>query len=288
MRKERRNKEGIKVGIIGIMINLSLAITKVVLSLITNSVSIMADALNNITDTTSSLLTIIGFKIGNKKPTKLHPYGYARYEYISSFLISIFMVIMSSIFVFESLTKIIKPESLNINNTTYIILFITLIIKIIQYIYYVKMYKKLNSISIKATSVETRNDIITNLSILISMIIMKNFNINIDGYIGLVVSMLLVISSFKIFLESNSLLIGVVPNDEIINLIKSKIMSYEQVQGIHELFVHNYGMNNNYITVHLEVNKNMKLKTINKLCNKIENDFKKENYNIVIHIDPKL
>ena len=102
MRKERRNKEGIKVGIIGIMINLSLAITKVILSLITNSVSIMADALNNITDTTSSLLTIIGFKIGNKKPTKLHPYGYARYEYISSFLISIFYKYTHIVLTFEN------------------------------------------------------------------------------------------------------------------------------------------------------------------------------------------
>ena len=103
---DKRNKEGIKVGIAGILINLFLAIVKIILSMCTNSVSIMADALNNITDTTSSLLTIIGFKLNNKKPTKTHPYGYARYEYISSFLISVFMLIMSFIFVVKSILKI--------------------------------------------------------------------------------------------------------------------------------------------------------------------------------------
>ena len=140
----------------------------------------------------------------------------------------------------------------------------------------------------KATSIETRNDIITNISILLSMFAIKIFNINIDGYIGLIVSIGVVISSFKIFLESNSLLIGTLPNNDVINFIKAKIMLYKEVLGIHDLFIHNYGIGKNYITIHLEVNKNMKLKNINKLCNKIENDFKKENYNIVIHIDPKL
>lgn len=288
MNKKIRYKEGIKVGIIGILINLFLAITKIFLSLFTNSISIMADALNNLTDTTSSLLTIIGFKLSNKKPTKKHPYGYARYEYISSFLISILMMIMSSIFIIRSILKIIHPKELVINNITYLILFITLIIKMIQFIYYKKMFKKLKSISLKATSIETRNDIITNISILSSMFIMKSYNINIDGYIGLIVSTLLVISSFKVFLEANSLLIGIIPNDELISYIMSKIGLYKEVLGMHDLMVHNYGNNKNYITIHIEVNKNMKLKNINKLCNKIESDFKKENLNIVIHIEPKL
>ena len=288
MNKKIRYKEGIKVGIIGILINIFLALTKIILSLIVNSVSIMADALNNLTDTTSSLLTVIGFRLSNKKPTENHPYGYARYEYIFSFLISVFMLIMSSMFIIKSIIKIINPETLVINYITYLVLFITLIVKIIQYNYYIKMYKKLDSISLKATSIETRNDIITNASILISMFIMKTYNINIDGYVGLVVSVLLVISSFKVFLESNSLLIGTIPNKELISYIESKFILYEQVLGIHELMIHNYGNDKNYITVHIEVDKNMKLKNINKLCNKIENDFKKENLNIVIHIEPKL
>ena len=283
----KRNKDGIKVGVVGICINIILAITKIILSILVNSVSLMADALNNLMDTTSSILTIVGFKLSNKKPTKKFPYGYARYEYISSLLISIFMLIMSFIFIVKSINKILKPEDLIINNITYLILFITLIVKIFQYIYYVKVNRKIKSISLKATIIETRNDIITNISILISMFIMKNFNINIDGYIGLIVSIGIFISSFNVFLDSNSLLIGIIPNEDIISYIKAKIMLYKEVLGMHELYVHNYGMNNDYITVHLEVDKNMKLKNINKLCNKIENDFKKENYNIVIHIEPK-
>ena len=288
MRKKMRYKEGIKVGVIGILINITLATIKILLSLLVNSVSIMADAINNITDTTSSILTVIGFKLGNKKPTKLHPYGYARYEYISSFLISIFMLVVSSTFVIESISKIIKPENLIINKTTFTILFITLVIKIIQYIYYIKMYKKLNSSSLKATSIETRNDIITSTSIIISMLIFSKFNVNIDGYIGLVVSVLLLISSINLFKENISLLLGIKPSDELIQYIENKILHYKQIEGIHELMIHNYGNNINYITVHVEVNKNMKLKNINKLCNKIEKEFKNDNFNIVIHIEPKL
>ena len=284
----KRNKMGVKVGMFGILINFSLAITKVILSLMVNSVSIMADALNNITDTTSSILTIIGFKLGNKKPNKHHPYGYARYEYISSFLISLFMIIISTTFVIKSIIKIINPEILIINNITYLILFIALSIKVIQYFYYISMNKKIKSLSLKATSIETRNDIITNTSIIISMFIMEKFNINIDGIIGLIVSLLLVISSIKLFSESISLLIGELPSEEIISNIKDKIISYKEVLGMHELMIHNYGVNINYISVHLEVNKSMKLKKINELCNKIEKDFKNENYNIVIHIEPKM
>lgn len=286
MDNQKRCKEGVKVGIVGIILNLILGIIKIILGICVNSISILADAFNNLTDMTSSILTIVGFKLSNKKPTQTHPYGYARYEYISGLLISVFMVIMSSIFVIESLIKVINPEKILINKMIYIILFITLLIKIIQMLYYLKMTKKISSISLKATTIETRNDIITNISILISMYIMNIYNINIDGFIGLIVSLILVLSSIKMFKETVYPLIGIVPNEEKVKNIENILLSYKQVQGIHDLMIHNYGVGIDYITVHIEIESNLSIIEMQKLTNKIEKDFKNNDLNINIHVDP--
>ena len=280
--KKKRYKNGMKVGIIGIIINLFLATIKIILSYLSNSVSILADALNNLSDMTSSILMLFGFKLSSKKATKKHPYGYARYEYISSFLISIFMIIMSLLFIIESITKIIKPDNLIINLNTYLILFTTLIIKLVQYVYYKKMSYKLNSLSIEATTLETRNDIITNISILISMIIMNKQNINIDGYIALIVSFILIKSSIEMLKESISILIGKNPTDEQINEIKNKILIHKEIEKINKLIIHNYGENINYINIHLKLNKKEKMNNIRKLINKIEKEFDDK---ITIQID---
>lgn len=286
MHKNKRNKKGILVSLIGIILNFILGLIKVFLSFKTHSISILADALNNLTDMTSSFLTIIGFKLGNKKPTKTHPYGYARYEYISAFTISLFMIMMSITFVIKSINKIINPEDLIINNITFIILTITLILKVIQMILYKRMSNKLNSASLKATSIETRNDVITNASILISMVIMKNYSINIDGYIGLIVSLIILFSSLKTCKDTLELLVGKIPEEEKIKNIKNKILSYNNIESIHNLMIHNYGVGIDYITVHIEVNSKIDIMTIHELSNKIEKDFKKNNMNITIHIDP--
>jgi cation diffusion facilitator family transporter len=231
---------------------------------------------------TSSILIILGFKLSNKKPTKTHPYGYARYEYISSFLISLFMIIMSILFIIESIFKIIRPEELVINKVTYLILFITLIVKIVQYIFYKKISIKLKSLTLKATSIETRNDIITNISILISMLVIQKLNINIDGYISLVISIILIKSSIEMLKNSIDFLIGKAHNQEEIKNIKNKILIHKEIKNINKILIHNYGENINYIDIHISLNKKEKINNIKKLISKIENSFEE---NITIQID---
>lgn len=279
---KKRYKNGIKVGLIGIIINLFLATTKIILSYFVNSVSLLADAINNFNDMTSSILTVLGFKLSNKKPTETHPYGYARYEYVSSFLISIFMTIMSLLFIFESISKIIKPEQLAINKITYIILLITLIVKILQYIYYKKMTKSLNSLALEATSLETRNDIIANTSILISMIIIQKTNYNIDGYIALIVSFILIKSSIQMLKESLYVLVGKPPSIQMIEEVNKKILKYKEIDEINKIIFHNYGENINYINIHIKISKKVKLNNIKNIIKKIEEEF---NQNITIQID---
>ena len=174
----------------------------------------MADAANNIADTASSILTIIGFKLSNKKPDKEHPYGYARYEYVAGFVIAILMLIMGLTFAKEAITKIFNPEELVINNITYIILVIAIIGKIIQMFVYLDFSKAIESNTLKANAVDTRNDIISTTAILISMIIMGIFKINLDGILGVAVSGFVIISAINMIKEVLEPIIGIIPTEE--------------------------------------------------------------------------
>ena len=282
-----RNSYGKVAGIFGIVTNLILGIIKFIIGIISHSVSIMADAANNIADMASSTFTIIGFKLSSKKPDKEHPYGHARYEYVAGLIIAILMLIMGLTFAKESLVKIFNPEELVINTTTYIILGIAVIGKILQMLVYLDFSKAIESNTLKANAIDTRNDIISSTAILISMIIMGIFKINIDGYLGLAVSLFVVYSAYNTIKEVLEPIIGILPTEERTNMIKNKLLSYECVLGIHDLVLHNYGVNNDFVTVHVEIDSNMEMLKAHDLIDNIERDFKNEfGIDLTIHMDP--
>ena len=282
-----RNQYGKVAGIFGIVTNLVLGIIKLIIGLISNSVSIMADAANNIADTASSVLTIVGFKLSSKKPDKEHPYGFARYEYVAGFVIAIFMFIMGLTFAKESLIKIFNPEELTINAVTYIILVIAILGKGLQMFVYLDFAKAINSNTLKTNAVDTRNDIISTTAILISMIIMGIFKINIDGLLGLVVSGFVIYSSIGMIKEVLEPIIGIIPTEEQVNQITEKILKYDHVEGIHDLVIHNYGVHNDFVTVHVEIDSKMDITIAHDLMDNIEKDFKDElGIQLTIHMDP--
>lgn len=282
-----RNSYGKVAGIFGIILNLLLGVIKLVVGLISGSVSIMADAVNNITDSATSVLTLIGFKLSSKKPTKKHPYGYARYEYVASFVIALLMLLMGGIFLKESITKIVHPEEITINIATIIILAIAVLGKLYQMYVYNDFAKAIKSDTLKASAIDSRNDVISTIAILIAMIVMKIFNINIDAYLGLAVSAFVIYSSIKMIIETLQPLIGIVPTEEQVKEIVDKIMSYDGVLGIHDLVIHNYGVNNDFVTVHVEFDANMDVVVAHDMMDIIEADFKKNNgIQLTIHMDP--
>ncbi|MGN1301837.1 MAG: cation diffusion facilitator family transporter [Clostridia bacterium] len=284
---EVRNKYGKVAGIFGIISNLILGIIKLIIGFISNSVSIMADAVNNLSDMLSSALTIVGFKLASRKPTHEHPYGYARYEYVSGFAIAILMLIMGLVFAKESIMKIIHPEELVINNITFLILFIAIVGKTLQMIVYLDFSKAIDSNTLKTTAIDTRNDILSTTAILISMLIMKKFNINIDGYLGLVVSLFVIYSSVQMVKEVLEPIIGIIPTKERVDEITKRILSYDYVQGIHDLVIHNYGVHNDFVTVHVEIDSNMDMLEAHDLMDNIENDFRENlGISLTIHMDP--
>lgn len=284
---EVRNQYGKVAGVFGIFTNIILGIIKLIIGMISNSVSIIADAANNIADTASSILTIIGFKLSSKKPDKDHPYGYARYEYVAGFVIAIMMFIMGLTFAKESILKIFNPEELVINWITYLILVIAIIGKVIQMLVYLDFSKAINSNTLKANSVDTRNDIISTTAILISMIIMGIFKINIDGILGLAVSGFVIYSSIGMIKEVLEPIIGIIPTEEQVNQITEKILKYDYVEGIHDLVIHNYGVHNDFVTVHVEIDSKMDIMKAHDMMDNIEKDFKDElGISLTIHMDP--
>ncbi len=282
-----RNQYGKVAGVFGIFTNIVLGIVKLIIGIISNSVSIMADAANNIADTASSILTIIGFKLSSKKPDKDHPYGYARYEYVAGFVIAIMMFIMGLTFAKESIVKIFNPEELVINWITYLILVIAIIGKGIQMLVYLDFAKAINSNTLKANSVDTRNDIISTTAILISMIVMGIFKINLDGILGLAVSGFVIYSSIGMIKEVLEPIIGIVPTEEQVKEISEKLLKYDYVEGIHDLVIHNYGVHNDFVTVHVEIDSKMDIMKAHDMMDNIEKDFRDElGISLTIHMDP--
>ena len=276
---------GLTAGIFGIIVNLFLGTIKLLLGLFTNSITIIADAFNNVTDMTSSILTIIGFKLSSKKSSQYNQKIYMKYEYLSSILISILMLTLGIIFLFKSINKIINPEDIIINLITFTILLISLILKSIQYIVLKDFAQSINSKTLKTNSLETKNDIITNISILISMIIMKILNINIDGYLGLIVSLFIIyISSTNIKKEVQDLVIK--NKNEKKNEMRIKLLSDEYINGLHNLIIHTY-KNNNYMTIHIEIDDKTEFSNILKYLDKIEKEVEQQySVNLTIHINP--
>lgn len=284
---EVRNKYAITSGYFGVFTNTLLAILKLVIGLISHSISIMADAVNNLSDMISSVLTVIGFKISNKKPDKHHPYGHARYEYLIGVIIAFVMLEFGLIFAYESIEKIVNPKVLEINFVVYLILVISIGLKILQMYVYNDYSKKIKSKTLKALSIDTKNDILSTSVILVAMIVMGIFNINIDGFLGLIVSLFVIYSSINTLSETTEPLIGIRPSKKQVNEIKNKILSYDYVLGLHDLMIHNYGVLNNYVTVHLELNSRLSMIKAHDLVDIIENDFKENmGIQITIHIDP--
>ena len=282
-----RNQYGKVAGIFGIITNLILGIVKLIIGSISHSVSIMADAVNNISDTATSILTIVGFKLSSKKPDRKHPYGYARYEYVAGLVIAILMFMMGISFVKEAIVNIFNPQEIIINNITYIILIIAILGKLMQMCVYLDFAKAINSNTLKTTAIETRNDVISTVAILISMIIMTVFEINIDAYLGIAVAGLIVVSSVNMIKEVIEPIIGIVPTEERVKEITEKILSYEYVEGIHDLVIHNYGVHNDFASVHVEIKSNMDIMKAHDLMDNIEKDFREEKgIDLTIHMDP--
>lgn len=274
-------------GVYGVVTNLILGLAKLFVGSLSHSVSIIADAANSLSDCATSVLTIIGFRLAGKKPDHEHPYGHARYEYVAGFVIALFMLAMGCVFAKESIVKIISPQELVISRLTYVMLFLAILGKVSQMFVYSDFAKAIGSKTLEANAQDTKNDIVSSSAIFVAMLVMGVFKVNVDGYLGLAVSVFVIVSSLSTLKEELEPIIGIVPTPQRVKEITDALMSYDVVIGIHDLAIHNYGVHNDFVTVHVEVDASMSMLDAHDKIDNIERDFRNRmGIALTIHMDP--
>lgn len=284
---DKRVKYGMTAGILGIVSNVVLCAAKLIVGFIGNSITIIADAVNNLSDAASSVITVFGFRISARPADKEHPFGHHRYEQISALIVAILVLAIGVLLGKSSIEKIITPEETAVTALTYIVLAVAIVLKIGQMAMYLYFSKKISSDSLRAAAADSRNDCLSTGAVLIAAIVTDVAGVNIDGYMGLAVSLFIVVSSLLLIKDTVSPLLGEPPTKEFVENVRKKLMSYDGVLGIHDLMVHNYGATSStYVSVHVEVDARGDIMKAHDMVDNIERDFRKEGLNLTVHMDP--
>ena len=282
-----RSKYGILSTAIGIAVNILLSIFKMIIGVISSSISIISDALNNITDVGSSLVTMIGFKISQKSVDKDHPWGHGRMEYITAFIVDIIIILVGIELFKTSIEKIINPVLPEISNFTLIILVVAIIVKLWLFLFYSKIAKKIDSGAMKASAYDSISDVLSTSIVLISAIVAKKFGVTIDGYASIIVSIFILYTGFKAMKETVDILLGQKPDGEFVKAIEEFAVKYDMIQGIHDLMVHDYGPGRKIVSFHAEVPADCDICNAHDIIDQMEQDiYEKFNCITTIHMDP--
>lgn len=283
----KRERYGNFASIVGVTSNLLLFTMKIFIGIASASVSIIADAVNSLADSASSLITLFGFKISGKPADADHPYGHARMEYISGLIVSVLILFFGLQLLQSSVQKILHPAPVQFQGITIIILVLSILIKVWQCLFYRKIGRLMNSMTLIATSVDSRNDILSSSAVLLAVAVTRLTGFDLDGYMGAVVAVLILWSGIKMVKDTSSILLGTAPTKELVDSIYKKILGYEHIIGLHDLSVHSYGATKCFASVHCEVPAEQDIMLSHDIIDNIERDFLKEyGIHLVIHLDP--
>ncbi len=274
-------------GWVGIVCNLMLCALKFTAGLLAGSISITADAANNLSDASSSIISLFGFKLSEKSADEEHPYGHARYEYISGFIVAILVIVIGIELLKSGIGKIINPEPIEFGVLTVIILVCSIAVKLWMMVFNNKMGKLINSGALKATAADSRNDAVATSAVLAAAVISEFTPLELDGWMAVLVALFIIYSGAGLVKDAMSPLLGKAPDPELVEKIKKKIMSYPGVLGTHDLMVHDYGPGRIFASVHVEMAAETDVLESHDVIDNIEHDFlKNEGLNMVVHLDP--
>ena len=284
---EVRTRYGVTAGVFGICSNAVICALKLVVGFLSGSVTVIADAVNNLSDAGSSAVTVAGFKLASRPADREHPYGHARYEYIGALVVAVIILIVGVLLCKSSVEKIVTPEEVSVDVWTYVVLAASIVMKLVQMWLYLDFAKSISSGALKAAAADSRNDVIATGAVLVAAIIMDVAGVNVDAYFGLAVSLFIVVSSFKYILEAANPLIGTRPPEEVVETLKDTVLSYDGVIGMHDLAVHSYGEGRYFAVAHLEVPAKDDIMFAHELADNIERDVRdKLGIQLTLHIDP--
>lgn len=274
-------------GIIGICCNILLFIAKIIIAMMAGSAAIAADAVNNLLDASSSVVTLVGFRLAQRPADNGHPYGHGRYEYLAGLLVAGIILLSGGDQARTAIEKIITPSATSFTSITFIVLMVSIAIKLWMSLFYRKLGNRIHSTTLKAASIDSRNDVIASAAVLLACGSELHFNINIDGYATLAVALFILYSGVRMTGETISPLLGKKADDELIAQISDLVLSHNQVLGIHDLLVHDYGPGKCYASVHAEMSASEDPVVSHDIIDHIEREtLERMNVHLVIHFDP--
>lgn len=282
-----RDKCGRVAGAVGIVTNFLLFLMKIIIGTVFHSVSVTADAVNNLTDSGSSVVTLIGFKMASKPADEKHPFGHARIEYLSGVIVSFIVIFLGLQLGMSSIEKILTPEENALTPVALVVLVISILAKLWQCLFYRKVGRMIKSESVEATSKDSRNDVIATSVVLLGAVITMLTGVNLDGYMGAAVALFIVFSGVQLTISTADPLLGQAPEGELVQTITEKMLSYPGIIGMHDLAVHNYGVGRCFASAHCEVDAKNDILVSHDLIDNIERDFSRDlGIHMVIHLDP--
>ncbi len=286
---EDRNKLGLFCSILGIFLNTILCIGKFFAGNLSASISVQADAFNNLTDAVSSLVTLFGFKLAEQKADKQHPFGHGRIEYVSGLIVAIFILFMGFDLAKSSFAKILSPMPTENSAISLYILGASLFVKLFMAFYYCRIGKTIASSALCAAGTDSLSDCAASFSVFSGLLLQEYFHLSVDGYIGLFVSVLIFISGIKALHETISPLLGQPPTPSFVKEVEDIVMSYENIIGIHDFICHDYGPGRRIISLHAEVPAEQEFLSMHDTIDNIERALsEKLHCDTVIHMDPVL
>ena len=284
---EVRTRYGMLASVVGIFCNVLLFSVKLAIGLILSSLAVTADAFNNLSDAASSIISFVGVKMAGKPADAEHPFGHGRIEYIAALIVSFLVIEVGFTFFKSSISKIMHPEEITFDPVPFIILILSILVKLWMAFFNNKLGKRIDSKVMLATAADSLGDVITTSATVISIVICHFTSINVDAIAGLIVSGIVIWSGVSIAKDTLEPLIGQRVPSELYQKITDMVESYEGIVGAHDLIVHNYGPNRSMATIHAEVPNDVSIEASHEIIDRIERDAKKElNILLVIHMDP--
>lgn len=284
---EQRTRAGKTASIIGVFVNILLAVGKITVGVLFGIISVTADGLNNLTDCGSSLISALSFKLSSKPADKEHPYGHERIEYICSLAIAFIIMLVAFETGKESVAAIFSSTSQDFSVVAIVTLALSIAMKCALFFYYRATAKKINSNILRATAADSLSDCVSTSVVLLACVVGRFFSVDIDGYVGVLVALFIAWSGVNVLRDTFSKLIGQAPTQEMLSDIKKKILAHEGVLGVHDLSVYSYGPNKYFASAHVEVDARVDVLVSHELLDEIEREFA-QNTNVILtaHLDP--
>ncbi|MBP3782934.1 MAG: cation transporter [Butyrivibrio sp.] len=282
-----RQSYGMLSGAFGIAFNIILVIFKMIAGVLSGSIAVFSDALNNLSDVTSSVVTLIFFKLSGRDADEEHPFGHGRLEYVAGLIVSLLIIIMAVELLNGSIMKIIHPEDVELSFVIVLILVVSIFIKFIMFASYLQTAKLIDSATIRSAAMDSLSDVLSTSIVLVSLIVFEVTKINVDGYAGIVVALFIFKTGIDAAKDTINPLLGEPPSREFLREIEKTVLAHECVLGVHDIVVHNYGPSRVMMSLHVEVPSDENLITIHDIIDEIEKELRQKYHcTAVIHMDP--